>query len=335
MNGVFIIPTGLACTLGGDAAFNPGVKLIAQCCDRLIVNPNAVNASDINEMPDNCLYTEGSLIDRFLAGEINLRLVKGFNRILMVVNRPWAPANLNAAAAGIWGMGADVQVEELNTPLIMAARVNPDGTAGGDVLGWEALVEQVQGWRFDALAIHTPIDCPQEVADHYWANGGVNPWGAVEAIASKLIASALDKPVAHAPVDFLAEPLFNQIVVKRSMAPEIISNTYAFCILKGLHRAPRVDNGRDPRNLSNWDMDFLVTPMNCWGPPHWACLTAGIPIIVVQENTTCLDSGVYPETVRGTGRLIFARNYLEAAGIIMSMRAGVDHRTVVLPDVPK
>ena len=48
-----IIPTGLNCALGGDAAYAPGIKLIAACCDKLIVNPNAVNASDINEIPNN------------------------------------------------------------------------------------------------------------------------------------------------------------------------------------------------------------------------------------------------------------------------------------------
>ena len=72
LNGVFIIPTGLGCTLGGDAAFNTGVKLMAECVNNLIINPNSVNASDINEMPSNCLYVEGSTIDRFLQNKLNL-----------------------------------------------------------------------------------------------------------------------------------------------------------------------------------------------------------------------------------------------------------------------
>ena len=76
LNGVFIIPTGLECALGGDAAYMPGVKLISECTNNLIVNPNAVNASDINEMPSNALYVEGSTIDRFLEGKLNLRKVK-------------------------------------------------------------------------------------------------------------------------------------------------------------------------------------------------------------------------------------------------------------------
>ena len=41
---------------------------------------------------------------------------------------------------------------------------------------------------FDALAIASQIECPPSVAKNYLKHGGVNPWGGVEAIASKLIA---------------------------------------------------------------------------------------------------------------------------------------------------
>ena len=86
LNGIMIIPTGLDCALGGDAAYMPGVKLISNCANNLIINPNAVNASDINELPSNALYVEGSTIDRFLEGKLNLRKTKTFNKILMAVN---------------------------------------------------------------------------------------------------------------------------------------------------------------------------------------------------------------------------------------------------------
>ena len=66
MNGIFIIPTGIGCSIGGHAGdATCAVNLIASICNDLIVNPNAVNASDINEMANNCLYVEGSILDRF------------------------------------------------------------------------------------------------------------------------------------------------------------------------------------------------------------------------------------------------------------------------------
>ena len=326
INGVMIIPTGLGCLQGGDAAFNPGVKLISQCCNRLIINPNAINASDVNEMPSNCLYTEGSTIDRFLEGEINLQEIKIYNKILCVVNSPACHANRNAVNAGIWGLGADITLLELTTPLIMTACINEDGTAGGTVIGWETLVEQVTDLDYDVLAIHTPIDCPPEIANNYWKNGGVNPWGRCEAVLSKLLSAALNKQAVHAPVEFLETPLYNSLTVKQSMAPEIISTTYAFCIFKGLHHAPIIDITCNQNNISNKDIDFLVSPMNCWGRPHEACKNNNIPIIIVKENTTCLKNIIYPDYKS----IIFVENYLEAAGVIMCMNAGINYKTIIL-----
>ncbi|KKK55860.1 hypothetical protein LCGC14_3070320 [marine sediment metagenome] len=67
MKGIFIIPTGIGCEIGGHSGdANPSAKLVASVCDKLIIHPNVVNAADINEMTDNMLYVEGSILDRFL-----------------------------------------------------------------------------------------------------------------------------------------------------------------------------------------------------------------------------------------------------------------------------
>lgn len=64
MIGVFIVPTGIGCSIGGHAGdATPAAKLIASCCDTLLVHPNVVNASDINEMTNNMWYVEGSVED--------------------------------------------------------------------------------------------------------------------------------------------------------------------------------------------------------------------------------------------------------------------------------
>lgn len=334
-NGVLIIPTGLGCALGGDAAFNPGVKLIAACSENLIVNPNAVNASDINELPSNALYVEGSTIDRFLEGSLNLKKVRSHNRILMAVNPPVLPLHVNTCNAGVWGLGATINILPLDEPLLMEATKNADGTAGGVYSGVDSLVQQVKNLDFDALALHTSIGCDDAVAADYWQNGGVNPWGGVEAIVSKAIAERVNKPVAHAPTDTGDEHeqmLHTELIVKRTMAPEIISNTYMFCVFKGLHRSPQLELDVTKTHadlLSNRDVDFMVSPHGCFGRPHWACISAGIPIIVVRENTTYFSKDFqYPVT----DGLVFVDNYLEAAGLIMSMSCGVDYRTVLLGD---
>ena len=64
MRTVFIIPTGIGCNYGGHAGdATPALKLIAEVSDIVYTHPNVVNASDINEMPINCMYVEGNLLD--------------------------------------------------------------------------------------------------------------------------------------------------------------------------------------------------------------------------------------------------------------------------------
>jgi hypothetical protein len=342
LNGVMIIPTGLGCYLGGDASYLPGVKLISSCVNKLIVNPNAVNASDINEIPENSLYVEGSTIDRFLEGKLNLHEIKKYNKILMAVNPPVTACEINTMNAGIWGLGADINILELNTPLKMKAIINKDGTAGGIYSGIEDLIEQVSLYNFDALAIQTYIDCDEETEINYWNKGGVNPWGGIEAIVSKIISEKINKPVAHGPNDYdyyhsdSDNKLFTKKIVKKTMAPEIISSTFMFCVLKGLHKAPKLEFNLEKYNsdiLTNTDIDFLLTPHGCWGRPHQACIDKNIPVIIVKENKTCFSENfVYPKRVYENiieNKVMFVENYLEAAGIIMSMNSGVNYKNIL------
>lgn len=309
MNVVFIIPTGLGCEIGGHAGdASPAAKLIAAVCDKFITHPNVFNASDINEMPENTLYVEGSILDRFLRGEIYLREIYT-NKILLAVNDVNTDT-INAVSGARATIGAEIDVIKLDTPLLMKAHMR-DGRASGEVIGWEYLVEQVESYDFDALAIQTKIDVDKDVARDYLTNGGINPWGGVEAKGSKFIADGLDKPVAHSPVgDTLTD--FSEVVDPR-MAAEMVSITYLHCILKGLHRAPRVDYDR---GLSIDDIDFLISPIGCWGEPHLTCDKAGIPIIAVRENTNCMNEPMGENT-------IIVNNYLEAAGVLIAAKAGV------------
>jgi len=331
LNGVFIIPTGLACSLGGDASYMPGVKLISNCTKNLIVNPNAVNASDINEIPSNALYVEGSCIDRFLEGKLNLKKIKTYNRIIVAVNSPASICDINAINAGIWGLGADIKLVELKTPVKMLAKLNPDGTAGGEYSGVDELAEQLAPYDYDALALLTPIDCEDDVSEYYWNRGGVNPWGGIEALVSKAVAEKINKPVAHGPSnETMTSEIVDKVIVKKTMAPEIISRTFMFCVFKGLHRAPKLEfdlTKTDGDTLSNDDIDFLISPHGCWGRPHQACVKKNIPIIIVKENTTCFSKNFH---YTYTKNLIFVENYLEAAGLIMSMDCGVNYKNVLL-----
>lgn len=320
MNVVMIVPTGIGCEIGGhcgDAA--PAARLLAECCEQLILHPNVVNASDINEMPANSLYVEGSQLDLFLEGKVFLEKVFS-NKVLVVVNKA-DYQSINAVSAARTSLGINAEILELDKPLRLIARME-EGIATGTVENWKELVDQVKEYDFDALAIATPITVSKETLEHYFEHGGVNPVGGVEAVASKLIAEALGKPVAHGPVDYALEG--HKEIVDPRMAVEIITENFIHCVLKGLHKAPRLNK---ERGLGVRDVDFMVSPYGCFGRPHKACLAAGIPVIVVRENRSCLDIPEHKD-------FIYVENYLEAAGMLMSLKAGVQPSTVRRPIAP-
>jgi len=320
MNVVLIIPTGIGCEIGGHAGdANPVAKLIGKCCDKLITHPNVVNASDINEMPENTWYVEGSILDRFLLGEFCLKKPL-INKILLAVNKPIEVNTINCVNAGQATLGADIEIVELETELKMTGFYE-DGKASGKVTGYWDLINQVTGYKFDALAIQSEIYVDKKDKLKYLSGiGGVNCWGGVEAMASKLIAKSLRKPVAHAPfIDWKNDDLkdFSKVVDPR-MSAEMVSMCFLHCVFKGLHQAPRINykNG-----LSVEDIDFLITPINCVGVAHEACMKAGIPIIAVKENKNVLNDTM-PES------FIIVDNYLEASGVLMAYKAGIAPKSV-------
>lgn len=315
MNTVFIIPTGIGCKIGGHAGdATPAFKLIASISDIAITHPNVVNASDINEMPDNTWYAEGGILDRFLEGKIYLEKPKS-NKILLAVNKPIRPETINAVNAARYTIGCEIEIIELNHSLKMNGYFNKDGSAGGDYSGADELIEQVQKHDYDALAIATPINVPKKVALYYFRNAGVNPWGGIEAKVSKRIASAINKPIAHAPIESDDTELkyLNEITDPR-MAAEMISQTYIHCVFKGLHKAPRISD----RGLSVRDIDYLITPWECFGRPHLACIANDVTILGVKENTTCLDVELSEHNA------YWVDNYIEAAGWLQSQKNGIE-----------
>ncbi len=326
MLGVMIVPTGIGCEIGGHAGdANPACKLIAACCDKLITHPNVVNGSYANEMPDNVLYVEGSMLDRFLTGNIGLREVNR-NKILVVVNEI-TPEIINMVNAAKVTIGIEAEIVELDTKLEMIANIE-DGKAGGIVKGWEELIQQCLFYRYNALAIYTEIIVPREISLNYYKNGGVNPWGGVEAIASKLIANGVDKPVAHAPLEATSPDdkelyfVHEDRVVDPRIAPEAVSICYLQCVLKGLNKAPQIG-----RRIDCGDVDFMITPIDCWGPPHEACAPSTL-IIAVKENAPSYKT-ILPDYA--STDTVVVDNYLEAAGYIMSMKAGIHPSTVRRP----
>ncbi len=328
MNGVLLIPTGIGCEIGGHAGdATPSAKLIASVCDSLIVHPNVVNASDINEQTENMLYVEGSIIDRFLQGQIALEEVY-CNRILLVVNKPLMNETVNSINAGRNTIGTNIDILELDVPLTLKGIFKPDGSASGIMTGAEKAIVQIKTYKqtnpFDVLAIQTVVDVDESTSLKYLKELGVNPWGGAEALCSRYFSRELGLQSAHAPYESGALKTFNEIVDPRQAA-ELVSVSYVHCILKGLHKAPKIVdyNCQSKATLRVDDIDVMVSPDGCWGVPHEACANWGIPIIFVKENKNIFKAfSTVPKNC------IMADNYMEAAGIISSIKAGVHKDSV-------
>ena len=322
MNVVFIVPTGIGAEIGGHAGdATPAAKLIASVCDKLFTHPNVVNASDINEMTDNILYVEGSILDRFLEGQIGLEEVYS-NKILLIVNGTVTSETVNAVSGARATIGIDIKIVQLNTPLRMVASTI-DGKASGDVYNLDETIKQVSQYDFDVLVVNTPIETSNDdIMNYLTGNIKTNPWGGVEAKLSKLMSERLGKPVVHAPIENSETfKTFNDVVDPR-MAAEMVSICYLHCCLKGGHVAPKIS--LDDMAYWNTNIDFMVTPINVFGRPHKACIKNNIPVIAVEENRTVLND-IMPDN------FIIAKNYLEVAGIISAKKAGVSLQSVRRP----
>lgn len=328
MNVVFIIPTGIGCKLGGHAGdAGPTARLLASACDNLIIHPNVINASDIAELTENMWYVEGSILDRFLQGQIALEDVY-YNKILLVVNKPLMNETINSVNAAKMTLGVDIDIIELTIPLTLKGIFKADGMASGVMTGEEAACQQIyeesKSRSFDAIAIQTVIDVDDATSLHYAENGGVNPWGGAEAVCSRYFSREFEKQCAHAPYESGVLRDYKEVVDPR-MAAEFVSVSYLHCILKGLHQSPRVIeySSMAKSTLRVDDIDLMISPDGCWGAPHEACANWEIPIIFVREN-----KNIYPPFDVVPRGCQVVDNYIEAAGYISTLKAGVTRASV-------
>src|SRR5207247_4888491 len=106
LGGVVRVPPAGGGEFGGDAGDAcPVARMIAQVCATPILHPNVVNASDLNEMPENSLYVEGSVVTRLLMGTIGLQPVRS-NRVLVVIDSHHDQLFVNAAVNAVSGARA-------------------------------------------------------------------------------------------------------------------------------------------------------------------------------------------------------------------------------------
>ena len=336
---VLVIPTGIGAEIGGHAGdATPVARLLASVCDTLITHPNVVNASDLNELPANGLYVEGSIISRFLMGSISLQRVRS-NRVLVIIdahpNERFTRATVNAVngARATYGLPCE-RIVVLDPPLPTRGRYASSGRAAGAVDELERVFDALDRRRgeYDAVAISTVIDIDVPHASYFASRGEiVNPWGGVEAMLTHAVSTIYDVPSAHAPM-MESEEIANMDpgVIDPRMAAEVVSLTFFQSVLKGLHKAPRISERARPNSLTAHDVSCLVIPDGCLGLPTLAALEQNIPVIAVRENRSLMhnDLTMLPWAA---GQLHVVENYWEAAGLMAAMKEGMDPTSVRRP----
>lgn len=340
---VLVVPTGVGAEIGGHAGdAGPVSRLLGQCCDVLVTHANVVNASDINELPENGMYLEGSSLTRLLMGTIGLRQSKA-NNLLVILDGEGEPMFINAAvnavnaARATYGLKCrDIVV--LDQPLEMRPKYASTGTAVGDVDGLLAVCNVFDKFEgtYDAVALSSIIKVPESYHLDYFRSGGemINPWGGVEAMMTHCLSLLYNVPVAHAPMfESLAVSSLDPGIVDPRMAAEAVSVTFLQCLLKGLMRSPEIVIGSEVSGagiITASNVSCMVQPDGCIGLATLAALEQGIVVIAVRESTTRMQNEV-SLLPWADGQFYRVENYWEAAGVIQLLRSGMDPWSVRRP----
>ena len=343
-NAVLLVPTGIGAEIGGHAGdATPVARLLSTACDRLITHPNVVNASDLNEMPENALYVEGSVISRFMMGAAGLSPVRA-NRVMVVIDKHqdelFRSAAINAVNAARASFGLDCpMIVELDPPVRMRAVYTKSGRATGEVTGLENLWEALEEHRgeYDAVALSSVINVPESYHRDYFDSQGemVNPWGGVEAMLTHAVSNHFDVPSAHSPM-FESREIANADpgVVDSRMAAEAVSLAFLQCILKGLKRSPTIVTDPElmqrPDVLTAANVSCFVIPDGCIGLPTLSALDHGIPVIAVRENKNLMQNDL-AALPWAPGQLHVVENYWEVVGVMNAIRAGLNPLSVRRP----
>jgi hypothetical protein len=341
-NAVLLVPTGIGAEIGGHAGdAGPVSRLLAQSCDNLITHPNVVNASDINELPDNGLYVEGSIISRLLMGTVGLQKVRS-NRVMLVIDKHeeklFYQSAINAVSAARAAMGLSCSATiTMEDKMSMRSLYSSSGRAVGRVDDFENICEVLEKYykEYDAVAISSVIRVPKNFHVDYYLQDVINPWGGVEAMLTHAISLLYNIPSAHSPMLESREVLDLDLgVVEPRKSAEIISTTFLHSVLKGLHRSPKIiDNPSldgQSKALTASDISCLIIPDGCIGLPTLAALEQGIPVIAVRENKNRMKNSL-EDLPFAKGKLHIVDNYLEAVGVMSALRAGVSVESVRRP----
>lgn len=329
-----IVPTGIKAEIGGfvgDAT--PVTNLLASVSDYVITHPNVVNGVILNLAKENILYVEGFMLDQFFLNKIGLKL-RNSNKIGVIIEKTEDKDAFNLIINTIntikSNKGINVVGYEFAEPLGNKAVKLRSGAYVGEIKNITALerpAKKLIDKGAEVLAITTSIEVPEKDLELYFKGECPNPYGGTEAIISHYISKKYNIPTAHAPILNINEirKLFSIGIVDPRAAAEVTSPAYLGSVLQGLHRAPKPIN-LDKTDIKLEDVSAIIVPSSCLGGiPVLSAEKNNIPIIAVEENRTVLKVIKKKLNLKN---VIKVDNYLEAVGVILSLKEGIDIESV-------
>lgn len=331
---VLIIPTGVGAAIGGYAGDAlPVARAIAQVSDCLITHPNVLNGAQLYWSLDNTYYVEGYGLDRFAAREWGLSPVRQ-NKVGLLLDQAIEPElqlrHIQAADATRATLGLNLtDYLVTDAPLEVELRTADSGASWGTIGNPGSLLRGAQklidhGAEAIAVVGRFPDDDHSEELQNYRQGSGVDHLAGAEAVISHLIVRELQIPAAHAPA---LQPLAADPKVAPRAAAEELGYTFLPCVLVGLSYAPQFVTTQSPVANTIWaeSVDVAIVPYSaCGGSAMLSLANSGTQIIAVTNNSTQIQVTPEPLGIKVTQ----VDSYLEALGILVARRAGVDFRAL-------
>lgn len=333
---VLIVPTGVGAAIGGYAGDAlPVARAIAQVSDRLITHPNVLNGAQLYWSCENTYYVEGYGLDRFAANQWGLRPVRQ-NKVGVLLDRGIEPElrlrHLQVADATRATLGLTLtDYVVTDTPLEVQLRTADSGASWGTIGNPGSLLRAAEklinqgGAEAIAVVARFPDDQGSIELQNYRHGAGVDHLAGAEAVISHLIVRNFQIPAAHAPA---LKPLPVDPEVSPRAAAEELGYTFLPCVLVGLARAPQFiteTHAFEPETIWAESIDVAIVPYNaCGGSAILSLSNSRTQIIAVTNNSTQIQVTPEPLGIKVTK----VNSYLEALGILVARRAGIDYRVL-------
>ena len=342
------VPTGIGCEIGGFAGDAiPAARLLAAASGCLITHPNVMNGAMLYWNDERIQYVEGYSLDQFAQGRIMLKPIRQ-QKIGILFDLGIEPhlyqRHLQVISACKYTLGLDIgPIIQTEQPLNITTYQSNTGISWGDIEEPSELLragEKLKNMGVGAIAVVTqfPSDIPNQSLDDYRKGKGVDFLAGIEAMISHLLVKHLNIPCAHAPA---VEPLEIDVNIDPRAAAEELGYTFLPSVLNGLSRAPDlIDISELDKNsfykyskkslISCEELGGIVVPDGALGGTAvLSCIEKGIPLIAVR-NRSAINVG-FRELGLDEGskncpqhKYISVNNYIEAAGIIISLREGIN-----------